>query len=434
MRQRVLPILLCLSLAGCVAGTPTAGTNSAPRPSGAPSAVPQGTPAAVPTGTPTAGAAAGASADIRPETPSTTGTPTALPSTPSTSYGGGSQYQAPALRAGDVDDNVGFPAYLTYLANFRDFGVRKVDVSERITIRVMDTSQKGVPDAQVAVTAGGGLPFEGRTASDGRVLCFPKTFTSAADRTVFTVTATKNGQTVTTEQQRTNPTWELAVPMAVNRAAAANLDLVFLLDATGSMGDEIGRIQATIRTVSDRIKQLNGNKRLRLGLVAYRDRGDAEPLVVQDFTEDLSAFQSRLAAVQASGGGDTPEDLENGLNAALSRMSWSVADATRLVFLVADATPHIDYPQSFPYPESIAKAVKTGVKLYPIGASGLETTGEYVFRQLAQQTLAKYLFLTYGGQPGPGGGVSATVGSFQENNLDELIVTIVKNELAPLSQ
>jgi hypothetical protein len=101
---------------------------------------------------------------------------------------------------------------------------------------------------------------------------------------------------------------------------------------------------------------------------------------------------------------------------------------------VADAPPHLDYPNDYRYPAEAALAVTKGIKLYTIGASGLTPQGEYVFRQLAQQTLAQFMFITRGGDEHSGGGsVSATNIQSPENNLDDIVVRIVAQELRQLA-
>ena len=106
----------------------------------------------------------------------------------------------------------------------------------------------------------------------------------------------------------------------------------------------------------------------------------------------------------------------------------------RLTFVVADAAPHVDYPQSIPYTTSMEKAAQKGIKLYTIGASGLPAEGEFAMRQLAQGTMAQYIFITRGGDEHSGGGgtASATVDKFEEGRLDDIVVDIVKAEIGSL--
>jgi hypothetical protein len=118
-------------------------------------------------------------------------------------------------------------------------------------------------------------------------------------------------------------------------------------------------------------------------------------------------------------------------------MNWNGGDAVRLTFLVADAPPHLDYNNDYRYTDELVQAVKKGIKVYAIGASGLDKQGEYVFRQLAQITLAQFLFITRGGDeksPGSGGPASNTDVVYQERDLDRIVVNIVRRELTNLNQ
>jgi hypothetical protein len=216
--------------------------------------------------------------------------------------------------------------------------------------------------------------------------------------------------------------------------ASLRLDVLFLLDATGSMGDEISQIQNTLASIAARIDGIEPRPELRFGLVAYRDRGDEYVTRVYDFTPDVALFQQLLASVRADGGGDTPESLNEGLHRALEDVHWA-EDAVRLTFLVADAPPHLDYEQDYDYVQEARQAVVKGVKIYTIAASNSDDQAEYVFRQLSQQTLAHFIFLTY--QPGQESGAPGDTtthhvdpAAFTVERLDDLVVQVVERELA----
>ncbi|TXC67123.1 VWA domain-containing protein [Piscinibacter aquaticus] len=212
------------------------------------------------------------------------------------------------------------------------------------------------------------------------------------------------------------------------------LDLVFLVDATGSMGDEIAKLKASMLAMSQQIARLPGQPDVCWGTVAYRDRGDAFLTRTHDFTDDLGAFQGVLGRVQAGGGGDTPEALNEALHETVHRLSWR-KQAARMVVLVADAPPHLDYggPQ---YDVDMQAALAKGIKLFAVGASGLDPVGEYVFRQMAQYTAGRFVFLTYkdADDPGSGPGMQTPhdVRGYSVQTLDRLIVKLVGDELARL--
>jgi hypothetical protein len=203
------------------------------------------------------------------------------------------------------------------------------------------------------------------------------------------------------------------------------------------MGGEIRKIQQTISDIAYQISTLPGNPRVRYGVVTYRDRGDSYVTRKYGFTENLGEFSNFLNSISAGGGGDYPESLNEALHVAINDMNWNSAEAVRLTFLVADAPPHLDYSNDYRYTDESVEAVRRGIKIYAIGASGLDARGEYIFRQLSQITLAQYLFVTRGGdenQPGSGGPASNTNVVTEERALDKIVVNIVRREVTNLTQ
>jgi Mg-chelatase subunit ChlD len=343
--------------------------------------------------------------------------------------------QQEALKAGAVDDNAKFADYVDYLKNYKGPAMRALDISERHVIKVVDADGHAVSNADVTVDAAGKRLFSGKSYANGELLFHPKAVSGAEQVESFEVKAVKGALTQSGTFGRTaEGAWQLKLTGAVAKPTA-QLDVVFLIDATGSMGGEIARLQDTIKTVAGRIQGLEAQPSVRYGLVAYRDQGEEYVTAAANFTANVADFKSSLDKVQAGGGGDKAEDVESGLAKGVTGMSWG-EDSVRLVFLVADAAPHIDYQQVTPYTTSVKTAAEKGIKLFPIGCSGLEPEGEFAFRQLAQYTMGQYLFITRGGdeRTGGGGAASATVDKFQEGRLDDIVVDIVKAELEKLGK
>ncbi|MBS0443681.1 MAG: VWA domain-containing protein [Proteobacteria bacterium] len=349
---------------------------------------------------------------------------------------------APAPRhevvtAGMVDDNADFGEYLAYRQRNAGLPVRERDIAERYLLEVTDAAGRPVHDAEVAVQrAGRAEPVMwARTDTAGHVWLHPRAFLApGVDDRALGIAVRKGSAWSRATLQRGE---RAAVQVRLGQASVVQrprLDLVFLVDATGSMGDEIAKLKASMLSMSQQISRLPGQPDICYGLVAYRDRGDAFLTRAHDFTDDLAAFQGVLARVQAGGGGDMPEALNEALHETVHRMSWR-SEAARLVVLVADAPPHLDYggPQ---YDVDMQAALAKGIKLFAVGASGLDPVGEYIYRQIAQYTAGRFVFLTYkdASDPGSGPGTQTPhdVRGYSVQTLDRLIVKLVGDELARL--
>jgi hypothetical protein len=345
------------------------------------------------------------------------------------------QQQVSSLKAGEVDDNDDFATYLDYLRAYSGAPARQVDVSERYILTVLNSRQQPVLDARVRLFDGDQQVFEGRTYAGGKTIVFPRALGLSANAANLRVLIDKGNSTAEgTLARGKDDTQSFVLRDAEALPQTPRLDVLFLLDATGSMGDEIAQIQQTIASIAERIDQIEPRPELRFGLVSYRDRGDDYVTRVDDFTADVGTFQQRLLATRADGGGDEPESLNEGLHAAVQRVGWA-DDAVRLIFLVADAPPHLDYAQDYDYVKEARVAVEKGVKVYPIAASNSDDQAEYVFRQLAQQTLGRFIFLTYqqgqnSGAPGDTTTHHVDADQFMVERLDDLVVQVVERELA----
>lgn len=337
------------------------------------------------------------------------------------------------VSAGVVDDNADFGAYLAYRARNEHLPVRPRDVQERYRLTVHDAAGRPVADAQVSLHADGrALPLWARTDAGGQVWLHPGVMPGGAP-SLMEVQVRKGGtvgRALLQRGQRDALQVRLDRDLPVQRA---RLDLVFLVDATGSMADEIDKLKRSMRSMADQIARLPSRPDTCFALVAYRDRGDAFFVRAHDFGKDLDAFQRSLGALQAGGGGDYPEALNEALHTAVHRLSWRGDGATRLVVLVADAPPHLDYGAPY-YDDDMQGALARGIKLFAVGASGLDPTGEYVFRQAAQYTGGRFVFLTYAKaddpSSGPGRETAHDVGNYSVESLDRLVVRLVREELA----
>ncbi|KAA3662174.1 MAG: VWA domain-containing protein, partial [Chloroflexi bacterium] len=342
--------------------------------------------------------------------------------------------QGSRLTAGEVDDNAQWDDYLLYLRNYIGASVMRVDVSERHQILVTDSQGNPVLGARIGVEANGEEVMVLRTYSNGRTLFFPRALNPDQQAQLYNLKITVNGLTETFDisADSSQREWTIVHPGADQLPTSVNLDVMFLIDATGSMSDEINQLKENIRAIAAQADALPSQPNVRFGMVTYRDREDAYLTEVTDFTPDVESFANALALVRAEGGGDYPEDLNEALFQSIHQTEWRIENTVSLIFLVADAPPHLDYGQQNHYAVEMLEAMERGIKIYPIASSGLDSQGEYVFRQLAQVTNGRFIFLTYGeeGAGSTGTETNFNVSDYTVSSLDQMVINIIEEELS----
>lgn len=145
------------------------------------------------------------------------------------------------------------------------------------------------------------------------------------------------------------------------------VDIVFALDTTSSMSGLIEGAKSKIWEIARRAQEGQPAPEVRIGLVAYRDRGDEYVTKVLDLTGDLDLVYAKLTELSAGGGGDGPEHVLKGLNDAVNEVHWSQdTRAVKLVYLVGDAPPHEDYDDGLTLEGVLHDAQKRGVRISAI--------------------------------------------------------------------
>jgi len=353
--------------------------------------------------------------------------------------------RAAEVKAGAHDDNEEYPMWLEFAGRYDEqrAGLPMAlpsDYRDRVILRVVDRAGKLVMNAPFRVEdARGRTLWAGRTYPNGESVVFPRAFflDGAQDATRVAVGA---GQDEVRAEWKPALDGILTVSLSEERTVPEQVpvDVAFVLDATGSMGDEIQQLRDVLLSIHRRLQNASPQADLRFGMVVYRDRGDVVPLEVIPFTADLDSFEVALSQVRAQGGGDTPEDVQSGLLAALDSLGWRQT-GLRNAFVIGDAPPHTDYSQNLDYLWAARTANKRAIRFHIIGASGLSLDGEYIFRQIAVATYGQFIFLTYGetgesegrATASDPGKVSHHTGSnWASRRLDDIVVDLVRRDLA----
>ena len=175
------------------------------------------------------------------------------------------------------------------------------------------------------------------------------------------------------------------------------VEVVFCLDTTGSMGGLLDGAKAKIWSICNQIAGAKPTPELKVGLVAYRDKGDDYVTKVTDLTTDLDGIHAELKKFTPGGGGDTPEHVNQALNDAVNKIKWSDDKKTlKIIFLVGDAPAHMDYADDVKYPVSCKKAVEKNIIINTIqcGSDG-ETTKQW--KDIAAKSEGSYAAIPQSG-------------------------------------
>lgn len=186
-------------------------------------------------------------------------------------------------------------------------------------------------------------------------------------------------------------------PLEPAAVQAPRVEVVFVLDTTGSMGGLIQTAKDKIWSIATTMASAQPAPEVRMGLVAYRDRGDDYVTRVTNLSDDLDSVYATLMDYRADGGGDGPESVNAALSAALDDISWSQdPDTYRVVFLVGDAPPHMDYQDEERYPAILAQAQARGIVVNTIRCGNSSQT-EQAWRQIAALAQGDYFSVDQAG-------------------------------------
>lgn len=173
-----------------------------------------------------------------------------------------------------------------------------------------------------------------------------------------------------------------------------DVDVVFVFDVTGSMGDELRYLQEEMKDVISRAKDATGGLNIRTGAVVYRDHGDEYITRISRLTSDIKTTQAFIDKQEANGGGDYPEAVPEALMAALNSSGWDAYARARIAFLILDAPCHKDSATLALLHDQILNAAAVGVRIVPVVCSGLDKSGELLLRAMALATNGTSFFLT----------------------------------------
>ena len=206
------------------------------------------------------------------------------------------------------------------------------------------------------------------------------------------------------------------VALGLSHAQAAQgqqrVEVAFVLDTTGSMGDLIDGAKRKIWSIATTIVDNNPSADIAMALVAYRDRGDDYVVKSTPLSTDVQGLYGKLIKLEAAGGGDDPESVNEALDEAISGLQWSSGENVKhIVFLVGDAPPHMDYRQERQYPEILKTAAQKHIVVNAVQAGEMPETTP-IWKEIAQFGHGRYISI-----PQNGGEVVIVVTPFDDDIL-----------------
>ncbi len=335
------------------------------------------------------------------------------------------------LTAGEWNDNQnwGFFTNLlsTGLVQFPDYTLVSIN---RVKVVVKDSSNDVVVNANVkALDTNGNTLWSSVSDKDGIAYLFleDKDCTS-----IDKVEISYNGEvqqyslTLSSEQDSSNVgqsglnliDTQVEYVFDTPTERYSNTQVMFILDTTGSMGDEMFYLQREFSGIAKTI----GTDNVQYSVNFYRDKGDEYVTKCNDFTNDIQTVQQLLNNENAEGGGDEPEAVAEILKQTITDGQWD-SHAVKVAFLIFDAPPHEGTKAVLD--EAIKVASTNGIKIVPVVSSNTNRETEVFARSLSIYTNGTYIFLT--DDSGVGGEhLEPIIGDYKVEKLKDIIIRVVK--------
>ena len=175
------------------------------------------------------------------------------------------------------------------------------------------------------------------------------------------------------------------------------IEVCFVLDTTASMGGLIEGAKQKIWAIANEMISAKPTPELKLGLIGYRDRGDEYVVKSFQLTDDIDSIYAHLRDFKAEGGGDEPESVNEALSEAIEKMPWSQdRKVLKIIFLVGDAPPHMDYTDGAKYPELCRIAAKKDLIINTVQCGSIAATTP-IWKEIAKSSEGSYAAIAQSG-------------------------------------
>ncbi|NIK76146.1 hypothetical protein FHS15_001253 [Paenibacillus castaneae] len=295
---------------------------------------------------------------------------------------------------------------------------------------IVSANGKAVSDADVQLKSGKQTVWRARTNTEGRAYVYAGLFDKdTANQSSFTVYVESDQAAKQTQEVKVPEQGSIKIDLGKAAAISDAVDIMFVVDTTGSMGDELNYLGAELKDVVKRVSDEHGNQLdMQISANFYRDKHDEYIVKPYPFTKDINKVIDQFTKQTAEGGGDYPEAVDQALRDAIHEHQWSKEARARLLFLVLDAPPHDD-PQVIDEIKQLTEdAAAAGIRIIPVASSGVSIDTEYLMRFFAVATGGTYIFLTDDSGIGEEH-LEPAVGEYEVKLLNDLLVEVINRYL-----
>lgn len=333
------------------------------------------------------------------------------------------------LTGAEYNDNANWPFFINLVnSGAISFPVFGLDPTHRVKATLTDEAGSPVSGKSVTLLdAFGGELWRGTSDKDGNAFLF---YRAEQEPVAVSVDGTSHDLTATDDEKRdaqtpthTQKLDDISITVG-SGTAPTGLQVMFIVDTTGSMSDEIAYLQKDFSSIAGEVGNAGGS--IEYSVNFYRDSGDEYVTKCNDFTGDVASVQKLIDAEYADGGGDMPEAVAEVLAETITENDAWREGSGKLAFLIFDAPPHEGTDAVLD--AAVRSAAERGVRLVPVVASNASRDTELFGRALAIMTGGTYVFLTDDSGVGDSH-LEPIVGEYSVEKLHDIIVRIITESM-----
>ncbi len=338
-------------------------------------------------------------------------------------YPGTNSGEAYVLTAGVWNDNANWPFFMNLVnGGTIQFPIFGLDPTHRVKATIVDAAGAPVRGESVVLRDGSGNElWRGTSDKEGAAYLFYRDGQVPSSVSAGGVTESlsverrdpDNQQGASTVQQVDDVTLTVASDSSIG-----SLQVMFIVDTTGSMSDEIAYLQKDFASIAGAV----GSDNVEYSVNFYRDKGDEYVTKCNGFTRDVTRVQQLLNDEYADGGGDMPEAVADILDETITNNGAWRSDCSKVAFLIFDAPPHEGTDDVLD--ATVRSAAAQGIRLVPVVASNASRDTELFGRALSIMTGANYVFLTDDSGVGESH-LEPIIGDYTVEPLHDVIVRII---------